>query len=918
MKFKTHHCRNRLSQAIALALGAAAMSTAMSQTATFDLPEQDAATGIPAFARQANLQIIAPANQLVGIRTHLVRGSIEARAALKLLLAGTGLGITSDDGRTIVLKLMDGPPPTTGTAPSDPGALEEIVVTAQKRTEDLQKVPISIKVLGGERLEQLQVSSFDDYAKFLSSVSFQSNGPGQAQLYFRGISSGADGSHSGSESATGLYLDETPVTTIGNSIDLHMYDIDRVEALAGPQGTLYGASSLSGTLRILTNKPDPSQFSSGYDLKGDKFGHGGGPGGEFEGFVNIPLGDNAAIRMVGYFDHDGGFISNKYSTLTYQRAVAPGGIPPDGIPADPLTIDNAEFAKKNFNDVDTWGGRAALKVDLDEQWTVTPSVVYQHQKSNGVFSYDPSLGYLQVTDYSPDNTSDRWYQSALVIEGKVSNWNLLYSGGWFQREVDHQYDYSEYAIAYDQLAYALAHLVDNQGHVINPTPQAINRDTYTKQTHEIRISSPADNRFRMTAGAFYQRQTDHIQFWQLVDNDGDALASRNLIVNPALNPTDIYSVDGSPGALYLEQEHRVDHDYALFTDGTFDITDKLKLSAGIRGFVANNSLSGFDGQGEFNGSLADSGEGECLTPIVFNQVLPCNNVDKKVRESGETHRVNLTYQMDPDVMIYATLSTGFRPGGVNHVPYLKLTDGSHEPVPPYDPDTLTNYELGWKSTWFDRRLRFNGALFYEKWKDIQIEVDGANGIGSIFNAGNAVSKGFEGDLAWNVIENLNLSVSGTYLDAKLVTDFCQYILVNNVPTILTSCQSQPDLLLAPRGTRLPVTPNLKVDATARYQFAVEGFNNFVQESILHRSSISTYLKTADDQAIGNDPGFTTTDFSAGTGRDNWNLEVYVENVFDKLGVLERNPQCVVGNCFALARIYPTTPQTFGIRFGQKF
>jgi iron complex outermembrane recepter protein len=169
---------------------------------------------------------------------------------------------------------------------ADTGTLEEVIVTAQKRSEDLQKVPISLQVLSGTDLEQHNVSNFDDFAKLLPSVSYQSLGPGQSQVYFRGIASGNDGLHAGSLPATGVYLDEIPVTTIGNTLDVHIYDIARVEALSGPQGTLYGASSLSGTLRIITNKPDPSAFSASYDVKADKFGKGGG-GGEFEGYVNI-------------------------------------------------------------------------------------------------------------------------------------------------------------------------------------------------------------------------------------------------------------------------------------------------------------------------------------------------------------------------------------------------------------------------------------------------------------------------------------------------------------------------------------------------------------------------------------------------------------------------------------------------------
>jgi iron complex outermembrane receptor protein len=826
---------------------------------------------------------------------------------------------TAAVGTALSQTTTDGPPAHTGdTTPAAAGALEEIVVTAQKRVEDLQKVPISITVLSGEKLEQLQVSSFDDYAKFLPSVSFQSNGPGQAQLYFRGIASGNDGNHSGSLPATGLYVDDIPVTTIGSSLDLHVYDIQRVEALAGPQGTLYGASSLSGTLRIITNKPDPSSFSSGYDVKADKFGGSGGPGGEFEGFVNLPLGDRAAIRLVGYYEHDGGYISNVPGAYTYQRAVAPGGYPAQGVPADPLTVNNDAFVKKNFNDVDTYGGRAALKVDLNDQWTITPVVLYQDQRANGVFNYDPALGDLNVTDYSPDFNDDHWYQSGLTVEGKVSNWDLVYSGGWFERELVHQYDYAEYSMAYDRVAYSVAHLVDNQGNVINAAEQGVHIDRFTKQTQEFRITSPLDYRLHGTVGAFYQRQTDYIQFMQVVDNGGDALASRNLISNPALNPTQIYSVDGAPGDLYLTNEQRADRDYALFADGTFDLTDKLKLSAGIRGFVADNSMNGFFGYGEFNGALAATGEGSCTTPIVFDSAAPCSNLNKTVRESGETHRVNLTYQIDPDLMIYATYSTGFRPGGVNRVPYITAPSGAHEPIPPYNADTLTNYEVGWKSAWLDHRVRLNGAIFYEQWNNLQTGVIGANGITSIFNSGDAASKGIETELSWNVLDNLNLAVSGTYVDARLTTDFCQFALVNNVPTTVTNCSASSGQLLAPAGTRLPVTPDLKANALARYQFFVNGLSSFVQGAVMYQASSSTYLTTATNQEIGDDPAFTTVDFSVGTGQDNWKLQLYIDNAFNDRGVLERNPVCDVGNCLSMARIYPTKPQNFGIKFGQKF
>src|SRR5882757_8571663 len=288
-------------------------------------------------------------------------------------------------------------------ADTEQGTLEEVVVTAQKRTEDLQKVPISLQVLSTEKLEQLQVTEFDDYAKFLPSLSFKSLGPSQAELFFRGISSGAGALHAGFLPSSGLYLDDIPVTTVAGSLDLHVYDIARVEALAGPQGTLYGASSLSGTLRIITNKPDPSAFSAGYDVKADKWGRGNGGGG-VEGYVNIPLAENAAVRLVGYYEHDGGYINNVFRQNTFQR-YSPTGTPvegsaPDGFPNfAPITVNNAGMQHRHYNDVDSIGGRAALKVDLNDQWSITPAVIYQHQRTHGSVSFDPRLGDLNSGEF---------------------------------------------------------------------------------------------------------------------------------------------------------------------------------------------------------------------------------------------------------------------------------------------------------------------------------------------------------------------------------------------------------------------------------------------------------------------------------------------------------------------------------------
>lgn len=818
---------------------------------------------------------------------------------------------------------------------AEQGVLEEVVVTAQKRSEDLQKVPISLTVLGGEKLDQLQVKSFDDYAKFLPSVSFESLGPGQAQLYFRGIATAGDGLHAGSLPSTGLYVDEIPVTTIAGSLDMHVYDIARVEALAGPQGTLYGASSLSGTLRIITNKPDPSKFSAGYDVKGGKFA-AGDPTGGIEGFVNLPINDKIAVRLVGYVDYQGGYIDNVPATNLYSRTSSSGAVPPStsypcsrnnfgGAVTDPCNATpTANVLKSKANDVTSSGGRAALRVELNDSWTVTPTVMYQYQKSNGNFTFNPQKGdrkpsgetiprrvdpaKLTVDDFTFGRNVDQWYQTALLVEGKIGNFDVLYSGGYFKRQVSNIVDYTDYTVTYDGFGTGYSNFTDPvTGIIADPTQYVVNKDKYTKISHEIRLSTPQDNRLRAVVGAFYQKQTDAIR----VEFTIDGLPQYNWVT-------------GQKDALYVSDQDRTDRDKAVFTELTFDVTDKLKLTGGIRQFWVDNTLYGFFGYGPnplIPGGSPATGQKFCAgfadgTVVFFpggDTSRPCINTDKRLTETGETHKVNLTYQIDSDHMVYGTYSTGFRPGGNNRRPEVVA----------YKSDKLTNYELGWKTAWFDRRVRFNGAVFLEKWKGVQVGVQGVNGITSILNAGQAESKGIEGDLSWAATDALTLSASATYVKAKLSANFCTAPngitsdCVANPPPPLPG-QPKPPKLIAPSGTQLPVTPKVKVAGTARYRFNVGDLDSFVQGSVIHQGSKTYSLEAGDNDIIGDIPAFTSFDLSAGTGRGNWHLEAYIENVTDERGIIGRVSQCGQDACRANARAYGIKPLNFGIKFGQKF
>lgn len=768
---------------------------------------------------------------------------------------------------------------------SSSGALEEIIVTAQKREENLQSVPISIQAFDTKHLEQLQITSFDGYAKYLPSLSVQTYGPGQAQLYVRGVTNGGDGLHVGSQPLVGVYVDEMPVTTIANNLDVHIYDIQRIESLSGPQGTLFGSSSMAGVLRIITNKPSTDKFEAGYDVTANTF-TGGGPGGKVEGFVNIPLSDHAAIRLVAYTEHDGGYINNVLG-------------PPEIYPTSGIPRTNAGFTKKDFNDVQTNGGRAALKFDFADSWTITPTVMGQNQIANGEFAYTPSLGDLNVAQYSPDTNSDNWYQAAMTVTGKISDFDVIYAGGYMKRNIHSRSDYSDYSYFYD-VAYASApasfgdNFKNNAGQVISPAQYILSANNFSKESHEFRISTPKDWRLHGVFGVFLQRQYNYTRDEYHVDGLGTA-----------------YSISNEPGILYLNSQRRTDRDRAAFTDLSYDLTDKLTLTGGIRVFGFDNTVYGFFGyNGQPTGggqpALTSGGEQECFAGTQTTGTLwPCANINSRATKTGNTHRVNLTYKFDPDHMIYTTWSTGFRPGGVNRV----------RTFPGYDPDYLTNFEAGWKTEWFGRRVRWNGAVFDEEWKDAQFGITVQNGITAIVNAGQARIKGVESDVEWSVTEALTLSASATALDAKLLTNACNY------PSPSLACtepfEGQANSILSPAGTRLPVSAKLKGNLIARYQFTVNGFEAHVQGAMVAQTDVVPEIQQSYAQIIGNQPGYASFDLSAGIKRGTWETELFLQNAFDSRGQSIRYTECAPTTC-TLTYVLPIAPRLIGISFGQKF
>jgi outer membrane receptor protein involved in Fe transport len=815
-------------------------------------------------------------------------------------------------------------------AGSSSSMLDEVIVTSQKREENVQAIPISIEAIDSKKLADLQVGSFDDYARFLPSLSVQSYGPGQAQLYVRGVTNGGDGIHLGSQPLVGVYLDEMPVTTIANNLDVHVYDMARVEALSGPQGTLFGASSMAGTMRLITNKPDPSHFEAGYDVTGQTFTRGG-QGGKLEGYVNLPINEKTAVRLVGWADRDPGFINVVRSSPQYYPGPGNANDPsyilgsnPSLYNGGPNTLglgykrDNADLVQKNSNRTDTNGGRAAIKFDINDRWTATAMVMAQDQTAYGQWAYTPEAvtvtptlpdgssgpsmtlggtGDLNVVRYFPDLNKDRFTMSTLVIEGKVADLDLTYAGGYIKRHEYQQSDYSDYTLFYDvAYAYNPAYYADNfrdkNGYNTAKGQYYTGFNDFTKQSHEVRLSTPVSWRLHGTVGVFYERQTDSMQYSYLV---------------PGLRSE--LSVAGQVGAVWYERAMRVDKDQALFADFTFDVTSKLALTGGIRGYHYDNTVDGFAGYSANFPTAANpyTGENICFTPIdPTNPNLPCKDLLNRGTKSGETHRVNVTYKFDDDRMVYATMSTGFRPGGVNRL----LT------VPPYNPDFLTNYEVGTKTTWLDHRLRINGAVFMERWTDAQFAYPGPNGVNVVINAGRAEVKGLEAEVHFKVNRGLTLSSSATFLDSKLLTNVCHYPSPTFTCTEL-SLTGKQNAVFAPAGSRLPVSSKFKGNLIARYEWNAGEYRLHSQIAGVYQSDALSSLKVTDEAIVGKQPAYGTVDFALGAAKDSWSAELFISNLFDSRGQALRYTGCAPSVC-KLVNVIPTRPRLVGINFSQRF
>ena len=512
-------------------------------------------------------------------------------------------------------------PALASTALAQNPQLEEVVVTATKRAENLQDVPISVNALSGDAMRSQNIMTFDDYVEFLPNVVSAGIGPGQKEIYIRGSASEQSSitvaPAQGSAPGVALYLDEMPVSFGARNLDVYAADLERIEVLSGPQGTLFGASSQSGNMRLITNKPNQDEFEASIDF-GMSSTSGGAGSNNVEAMINIPLSDRAAVRFVGYSDNQGGWIDNASGTFTpsgevIDRNNSAGYGPFFG--DFPLTTiqsaSNADLAEDDWNEAKYNGFRVAASYDLNDEWSGLLTHMSQEIDVEGSFLVDPSLGDEKSQKFVPEHNLDEFDITTWTLEGRLANLDVVYTGGYIDREVDALIDYTHYNNGGGYITYYLCSGNIYSGDKANapntcfdPTKQYADASTNERTTHEIRFSSDPDNRLRWMAGVYMSDvDTTHIgEFQYMSTNDAFSEHIINYFGSGApfeVGNTTIPNTAGtntvgprSPLTTFYNDYTRTEEETAFFGEVAFDLTDDLTVSLSARRYDLKSQLQG--------------------------------------------------------------------------------------------------------------------------------------------------------------------------------------------------------------------------------------------------------------------------------------------------------------------------------------
>lgn len=703
------------------------------------------------------------------------------------------------------------------------GELEEIIVTATRRETALQDTALSMTALSQAKLESIGARDIVDYFEHVAGLNYTDDTFGGFRIESRGI---ASGTFVETRPLSAFYLDETPMMALASGSGAspqwggtrpQAVDVARVEVLRGPQGTLFGASTMGGTVRMITNAPDPGRLYGSVEMGYSTTAHGGSNY-KIDGFLNAPLiEDRLAVRLVGYLREDDGY------------------------------IDNIARDIKDINDVSTTGGRLALLWNATSDLSITARAQRQERDSDGLNAADVAAGDYEQIRFAPERNDETWDLFTLEVDYELPWAGLKYLGSRLERE--------------PSLALDITEFVNRILSIFNPTANDI-RDSIDDTIHELRLTSNSDGRLSWVAGAYYQNQDRKwIQEW--LSPGFDALTGG------------LAASFGYPDRLiHLETSGEL-RQRALYGEASYQLSPTWEATLGARLF-------------EFDYSIDNTQDGFLNPP---------STIQASSDESGITPKLGVAYRPSDHVLIFANAAEGFRPGGTNEFTDQNVENcaGTLEtlniPVPPargYESDSLWNFELGTKTSWPDRGLEVNAAVYHVRWDDMQTTrtVDcGIDLINIIENVGKATTNGLEFEMSWSPTAVWEFGVGLAYTDARLDED-------------------APNLA-GEDGERIPMVPEWAFNASAAAYFPLtaraEGFARAGYQYV--DSTWSDF-----DAAIRRrTPSRQVLDLRFGARIENWQIELFADNVFDERRVLFHFNNTFLGEWHALMQ-----PRTIGI------
>ncbi len=851
--------------------------------------------------------------------------------------------------------------------------IEIIEVTATKRSESIQEVPVTVTAITGDNLERLGVSNFDEYVEFLPNVVFQGTGPGQNEIYIRGAAttqtSIAVSSVQALQPSVAFYLDEQPVSMQGRNLDIYATDVERVEVLPGPQGTLFGASSQSGTVRLITNKPNHDGFAAGIDTS-TGFTKGGDMSNSLEAYFNMSLSDSLAIRVAAYNDHQGGWIDN------ILNVPGEGGYNGSAVVIDRISADFAKLAdpantpitapkndalvEDNFNTANYAGARFGLSYLINNDWELLVQHTQQSLDTEGVFAYDPNLeGESSTNRFIPEDNNDDFGLTTWTLEGRLEHLDIVYTGGYLDRDINSTIDYTGYTNGGSFSAYYVCNYASapETQKCVDPTKFYKEETSTSRTTHELRMNTSAENRWRITAGIFYDTQ-------ELSTVGQFKIASTELFPNlqRTLKGSEGINSNGGPFSSEISFVNDITHtidQVAVFGQLEFDITDTITASFGARWYEIEDSFKGATTTVDVSGRLRAFGDGSdaALTEFfgadeaaAIQAAIASGQLDTSLLDSNGSLTVDdtiikasLDWQVSNEVMLFAAYSEGFRPPVTNRVGggLAKNQEGAFDGfrIPVYSTtDSLDNIELGFKSTLFDQTLRFNATAYYSKISDLQTSrFDPTNISFLVFtdNVGDAEIKGIDGDFTWAATDNLIISGAFSYIDSEL-----------------TSINSELAGIAPSVGSRLPYSAEFSGNLQAQYFYHIaKDMTGYVNASVsytgerLASMTMDAYvLEDTTNLVYGTGSGlsiekeadvysgvnyqdsngktfaggryvqdsYVLANLSFGITNDQWKAELFIDNLTDKSAVLYIDTQQFT------PKVVTNRPRTVGFRFSYDF